>query len=161
MSKLKYIPLIVLLMLIFMRPQIALSQDRDLYLVVTDYAKTARLIFKTNAGNHFIIEYFHSYSKQPVREEYRVLADRTIELVRIVQKAEQCSSIIYPDVRLRDDGWVEIYNINRVTPEVSFISGSPDLGNHRLEINGRIVRLTDTFEGGSEIYLRVIFGGAE
>lgn len=126
------------------------------YLEVTDYAGTGCLSFPVSVGDEFVIEYFHSYSRFPVRETYRIGADRTIELHQIVQKAEQCSQIIYPEVKLRDDGWTEIHNIHRVTWDVSFISGSPDLGNHRLEIHGRTIRLADTFEGGSEIQMRVL-----
>ena len=125
------------------------------YLVATDYARTGCLSYPVSAGDEFVLEYFHSYSKFPVREMYIVHQEQTIELHQIVQKASQCSSIIYPEVRLRDDGWVEINNIHRLTPEISFISGSPDLGDHQLEINGQVIRLADTFEGGSEIIISI------
>lgn len=128
---------------------------QTLYLAVTDYSKTGCLSYPVSADSEFVIEYFHSYSRFPVREIYRVRPDRNIVLTKIVQKASQCSDIIYPNVRLRKDGWVEIYDINKIIPEVSFISGSPDLGNHKLEINGQVFRLSDRFEGGSEIFIRI------
>ena len=130
-----------------------------LHLQITDHAATGCLSYPVAAGDTFVVEYFHSYSKWPVREFYTVLEDNVIELKKIVQKASQCSSIIYPEVRLRKDGWLEISNIHRVTPEISFISGSPDLGNHTIEINRTVIRLSDTFEGGSEIQIRIVTSG--
>ncbi len=157
MRKLKNIALICIACLgLLACGRLAETNTQMLYLAVTDYAGTGCLTYPVSAGDKFVVEYFHSYSKLPVREVYIVRNDKTIELHQIVQKASQCSSIIYPEVRLRDDGWIEINNIHRVTQEISFISGSPDLGNHKLEIGGRVIRLSDTFEGGSEILINIL-----
>lgn len=127
----------------------------DCFLVLSDIPETNSIKIPVKTGDQFILDYFHSYSKFPVHEHYRITKDKQIKLHKIIQRAVQCSDMIFSNVKLRDDGWMEVSDINRITSETGFISGSPDLGNHRLRVGDNEWVISDYFDGGSNMILKI------
>ncbi|WP_176761342.1 DUF1850 domain-containing protein [Desulforhopalus singaporensis] len=128
----------------------------ELFLVFAKEQKQEKPVLQIpiSYGEEFVLTYLHSYSKFPVHEHYRLISASQIELTRIVQRASQCSDIIFSQVNLREDGWLEMVPKNRITNEISFVAGSPDLGNHKVQVGLKQWRLSDWYEGGDVVVIR-------
>jgi hypothetical protein len=115
------------------------------------------LHFPLSSGDRFSIWFLHSYDRAFFQENYQIDAHHQIFLRDMVFKSHlNGGGFSYPNFRLREDGVGELKEINEQRNQVEFMMGSKDLANHTLLWNGKKIELSDFFQAGEIITLRVV-----
>jgi hypothetical protein len=131
------------------------AEARPLLQVTECDSKKTLLETETGPGGAFSVWFFHSYDRAPFEEHYRVLPGGRILLTRMTFKASlNGQGFALGKYRPLEDGWAELYDIDREMDQVVFRLGSPDLADHTLKIPGRRLRLLDHAEPGTLICIR-------
>ena len=115
------------------------------------------LHFPLCPGDRFSIWFLHSYDRAFFQENYQIDARHHILLRDMVFKSHlNGGGFSYPNFRLRSDGVGELREINEERDQVEFMMGSKDLANHTLLWRGEKIELSDFFQAGEIITLRVV-----
>ena len=117
------------------------------------------LHFSLSPGDRFSIWFLHSYDRAFFQENYQIDAHHHILLRDMTFKSHlNGGGFSYPNFRLRADGVGELREINEQRETVEFMMGSKDLANHTLLWKGEKIELSNFFEAGEIITLRVVGG---
>ncbi|MFH1057783.1 MAG: DUF1850 domain-containing protein [Pseudomonadota bacterium] len=109
-----------------------------------------------HAGSRLTVTFFHSYDRADFNEHYLLRGPHDIRLTNMTfrsllngQGFERGRYVSHAD------GSAELADINQDLREIDFRLGSPDLANHRLIVDGRVIRLLDHMPAGTWVHLRV------
>ncbi len=117
----------------------------------------APLHFPLSSGDRFSIWFLHSYDRAFFQENYQIDAHHRILLKDMTfQSHLNGAGFSYPNFHLRPDGVGELREINEQREQVAFMMGSKDLANHTLLWKGDKIELSNFFQAGEIITLRVV-----
>lgn len=117
----------------------------------------APLHFPLSSGDRFSIWFLHSYDRAFFQENYQIDAHHRIVLKDMTfQSHLNGAGFSYPNFYLRADGVGELREINEQREQVAFMMGSKDLANHTLLWKGEKIELSNFFQAGEIITLRVV-----
>jgi hypothetical protein len=115
------------------------------------------LRFSLSSGDRFSIWFLHSYDRAFFQENYQIDTHHHILLSDMVFKSHlNGGGFSYPNFRLRADGVGELKAINERRDQVEFMMGSKDLANHTLLWKGEKIELSNFFQAGEIITVRVV-----
>jgi hypothetical protein len=116
----------------------------------------ASFSLSVSPGDRFSIWFFHSYDRAFFQENYEIDFHQQILLRDMAFKSHlNGGGFAYPHFHLRSDGVGELKEINEKRHRVEFMMGSKDLANHTLLWKERRIELSDHFEAGEIVSIRV------
>ncbi|MEW6377640.1 MAG: DUF1850 domain-containing protein [Thermodesulfobacteriota bacterium] len=117
----------------------------------------ASLSFPVSSGDRFSIWFLHSYDRAFFQENYQIDGHHHILLRDMTfQSHLNGAGFFYPNFHLRADGVGELREINEQRERVEFMMGSRDLANHTLIWRREKIELSNYFEAGEIITIRVV-----
>jgi hypothetical protein len=117
----------------------------------------ALLSLPASPGDWFSVWFLHSYDLAFFQENYQIGSRYQILLRDMTFKSDlNGAGFVYPHFHLRKDGVGELRDIDELRERVEFMMGSKDLANHTLLWKGQRIELSEFFEAGDIINIRVV-----
>jgi hypothetical protein len=117
----------------------------------------ALLSLPASPGDRFSVWFMHSYDLAFFQENYQIDSHYQILLRDMTFKSDlNGAGFVYPHFFLRKDGVGELRDIDELRDPVEFMMGSKDLANHTLLWKGKRIELSEFFEAGDIINIRVV-----